>query len=276
VLAVLLIALLAAVLFALRRPGATLPATPLTSTESVSVAPGSQTSSVAPPAAVPVDPVQGAPTTGVAEPPPAPVDDAVTSKRASAANAAAGETSPRRSEKPRARDAAVLDTPNAPNSAAAGAPPPEADAAGTLPPVETPSSSPAAASAPVQIFDGLKLLVLDGKDAREEDARLHFADGRMILTAVGKTLIASFPFQDVTSLSYSRSRRPRWRNADGTDGRVDISGGLFGFLRPDRSWFVIQTRTRTFIIRAENAQIASLRRASAALTGVAVHDFTER
>jgi serine/threonine-protein kinase len=275
VLSVLLVALVAVVLFAIRRPGATPPAAPPPSSDSVGAAPGSQPSFVPPPAA-PVSPMHVAPAAGGAGPSqPARADEPVTAKRSATAGTVAADTAPRGDGKSRGKAAAVSEEGGGPAPPAADTPAPHADTPGQLSSAEA-SPAPAAVVAPVQIFDGLKLLVTDGKDATEEDARLHFADGRLILTAVGKTLVASFPLEDVASLSYSRSRRPRWRNADGTDGRLDISGGLFGFLKPDRNWFVIQTRTQTFIIRVENAQVASLRQTSARLTGMAVYDFTDR
>lgn len=125
-------------------------------------------------------------------------------------------------------------------------------------------------SLPPITFDKLKLLVLDGSKSRELDARIHLADGRIILIAVGDRLVASFPFEDVLTLSASRSRQPRWRNANGTDGAADLSRGAFGFLKSDRSWFAMQTKTNTFVVRANNDQIEPLMRAAADRTGVAV------
>jgi serine/threonine-protein kinase len=119
-------------------------------------------------------------------------------------------------------------------------------------------------------FDRLKLLVLDGSRSREQDARIQFADGRIIIIAVGQRLVASLPYEDVLTLSSSRSRQPRWRNANGTDSSADLPGGAFGFLKSDRTWIAIQTRDHTYVLRSARDDIAPLARTAAERTGLGV------
>jgi serine/threonine protein kinase len=127
---------------------------------------------------------------------------------------------------------------------------------------------------PPMTFDKLKLLVLDGSRSREQDARIHLAEGRILIIAVGERLIASLPYDQVLTLSSSRSRRPRWRNADGTESGADVGGGAFGFLKSDRTWMAIQTREHTYVVRAAGDDIDPLARAASDRTGLPVVKVT--
>ena len=151
--------------------------------------------------------------------------------------------------------------------------------ASAVPAANTPASVPAPPAAdrraaaralPPLTFDSLKLLVLDGSRSREQDAKIHLADGRIIIIAVGERLVASLPYEDVLTLSSSRSRRPRWRNADGSESGADLGGGAFGFLKSDRTWMAIQTRDHTYVVRAARDDIEPLARAASDRTGLAV------
>ena len=128
----------------------------------------------------------------------------------------------------------------------------------------------AAASLPAMSFDNLKLLVVDGKRSREQDAIVHLSDGRIIIIAVGERMVASLPYADVLTLSSSRSRQPRWRNANGTDSNSDLGGGAFGFLKSDRTWLAIQTKDHTYVVRSARDEIAPLARATSERTGLPV------
>ena len=116
----------------------------------------------------------------------------------------------------------------------------------------------------------MKLLVIDGNRSREQDARVHLADGRILIIAVGDRLVASIPFSDVVTLSTSHSKQPRWRNVDGTEGTADLKGGAFGFLKSDRTWMAIQTHDHTYVLRAERDDVGPLASAASERTGLAV------
>jgi hypothetical protein len=134
--------------------------------------------------------------------------------------------------------------------------------------------SDAATALPPITFERLKLLVLDGTRSREQDAIVHLSDGRIIIVAVGDRLVANFPYKDALTLSTTRSRQPRWRNADGTESGADLPGGAFGFLKSDRTWFAIQTRTNTYVLRADRDQIDPLMRAASDRTGLQIVRMT--
>jgi hypothetical protein len=126
------------------------------------------------------------------------------------------------------------------------------------------------ASLPALSFENLKLLVVDGKRSREQDAIVHLSDGRIIIIAVGERLVATLPYADVLTLSSSRSRQPRWRNANGTESGSDLGGGAFGFLKSDRTWLAIQTKDHTYVVRSARDEIAPLARAASERTGLPV------
>ncbi len=152
-------------------------------------------------------------------------------------------------------------------------PAPATTSTGTAAPPAVDRRAAARALPPVS-FDGLKLLVLDGSRSREQDAKVHLADGRILIIAVGERLVASLPYEEVLTLSSSRSRRPRWRNADGTESGADLGGGAFGFLKADRTWIAIQTRQHTYVLRAERDDIEPLARATSDRTGLSVVKVT--
>jgi serine/threonine protein kinase len=154
-------------------------------------------------------------------------------------------------------------------------------------PAEPAASTPASAANPSSAdrravaralppvtFDSLKLLVMDGTRSREQDATIHLSGGRIIIIAVGERLLGSLPYEEVLTLSSSRSRRPRWRNADGTESGADLGGGAFGFLKSDRTWLAIQTRDHTYVVRAARDGIESLAHAASDRTGLPVVKVT--
>jgi hypothetical protein len=80
----------------------------------------------------------------------------------------------------------------------------------------------------------------------------------------------------VITLSSSRSRQPRWRNANGSEGGADLRGGAFGFLKSERTWMAIQTRDHTYVVRADRDDIAPLARAASERTGRAVETIAAK
>jgi serine/threonine-protein kinase len=242
--AVLLIALLAAVVIVARRPLGIPTADQIAARlapfgeRHAAPAPAPPTDAKPPVAPQPAPTTQSVPSQAV---PPQPRADSVPQKTPSA-----GQTRP-----PLASQ----------GSAAAKTAPPAAGG-----PVAPATPLPAAAL-PTLSFDHLKLLMIDGSRSREQDAKIHLADGRILIIAVGDRLVASIPYGDVMTLSSSRSRQPRWRNANGTDSTADLGGGAFGFLKTDRTWVAIQTRDHTYVVRADRDDIGPLARAASERTG---------
>jgi hypothetical protein len=69
---------------------------------------------------------------------------------------------------------------------------------------------------------------------------------------------------------YSRSRQPKWKDADGkeVESRVDL--GRLGFFRGDRNWLIVLTRSEPLIIRIEDSDLKTVLPAFTEHTGVAV------
>jgi len=255
--ALLLVALLAAVVIIARRP--------------LGIAAADQLAARLAPAVEhvvgPAAPPQPAPQP--AAPPPAPpqtVQPASTDPTAKSAGATQNRlpsiSQPPAASKPIANTkvpAAAVASPVATGSPSASAP---------ATPVVAPP--PDKAALPPASFDHLKLLVLEGSRSREQDAKVHLADGRIIIIAVGERLVASLPYADVLTLSTSRSRQPRWRNANGTESGADLGGGAFSFLKSDRTWLAIQTHDHTYVVRAARDDIQPLAHAAAERTGLTV------
>ncbi len=105
----------------------------------------------------------------------------------------------------------------------------------------------AAADAPA-VFKAVRAFVVNGKNVDEPEAALHFGGGRVRLTdPLGQTTLATLPYADITSASYSRGKNPRWYpTLAGPSANVDMPGGLF---RPDRHWLVLQSRAGYLIVR---------------------------
>ena len=273
VIVLLLIALLAAVVIVARRPlgipVADQIASRLTTSPERTPAPAPAPAPAPPPTAVPAPASATAPGSAAAPAPsPASVPQPPATRPFETPVPAAQNRTPSTAAAPAASTStAKPGTSRPPSPASTPAP---AGTAGA-----SPADRRAAARAlPPLSFDSLKLLVVDGSRSREQDAKVHFADGRIIIIATGERLVASLPYENVLTLSSSRSRQPRWRNADGTESGADLGGGAFGFLKSDRTWMAIQTRDHTYVVRAVRDDIDALGRAAADRTGLPVVKVT--
>jgi serine/threonine protein kinase len=138
-------------------------------------------------------------------------------------------------------------------------------------PESTPPSAPAAAASPV-IFDDVRVLVTDpGNKGREREVVLQFGDGRIsVLERANGPSIASVPYKGVLGAFYSRSKQPKWKDAEGNvvESKVDL--GRLGFFRGDRNWLILLTRSEPLIIRVEDADLKTVLPAFTEHTGVAI------
>jgi hypothetical protein len=126
------------------------------------------------------------------------------------------------------------------------------------------------ATLPPVTFDNVKLLVVDGDRSREQDAKVRLADGRILLYGPDTRVLASMSYDSVRGLSFARSRQPRWRNPDGTDGDIKLSGGPLGFMKSDRNWLAIATRDAVYVIRVDDGSLSRLIHATTQRTGAPV------
>jgi serine/threonine-protein kinase len=148
----------------------------------------------------------------------------------------------------------------------AGTPPPAPAATPPAPPSAVLPPAPAD-TLPAVAFDKLKLLVVDGDKAREADASLRFADGKVSIFGSSDKLVGSFPYRSVRTVTSSRSKQPRWRDANGTVAEAKLSGGAFGFLKGDRNWIGFVTGTTAYVLRVEDGDLQKLTQTVVQRTG---------
>jgi hypothetical protein len=186
-----------------------------------------------------------------------------------AATAGAGSARPAASSMP---------PPSAPRTAApaslpaAGAADPAAAKAarGTGPAVPPPPVK--AAAAPPILFNDVRVLVTDpGNKGRERQAVLQFADGRVSLVdRDGGGTIASLAYAEVQGAFYSRSKQPKWRDANGKEVESKVDLGRLGFFRGDRNWLILLNAGEPLIIRLEDSNIQKILPAVQERTGVEI------
>ena len=188
---------------------------------------------------------------------------------AAAANAPAATTagSPA-TAKPAGRAALPTDGSLAPGAAvvpggrgARGAVPPPV--AGEVPdappsPPPPPEPPPAPANAPVS-FNDIKLLVKNGDRTREQTGVLSLADGHLtVLDRVGGTALVSLPYSALTGAAYSRSKQPKWKDAEGKDVEAKVDLGKLGFLRSERNWVILFSHGEPTFIRIEDSSLRAV------------------
>ena len=143
----------------------------------------------------------------------------------------------------------------------------KADAPDTASAPAVPSPAPVM---PAVRFDKLKLLVVDGDKTHEEDAELQFAEGRIVIYAPDKRVVAAMPYESVHVSSVSRSRQPRWRQPSGALVEAKIGGGPLGFIKSDRTWIGIATQTTAYVFRVDDSRSEQLSATITQRTGIPV------
>jgi hypothetical protein len=134
-----------------------------------------------------------------------------------------------------------------------------------------PATPPPATAAPV-VFDDVRVLVTDeGNKGRERDAVLQFGDARIsVLERADGPSIASIPYKTVLGAFYSRSKQPKWKDADGKEVESKVDLGRLGFLRGERNWLILLTKSEPVIIRIEDSDLKTVLPAFTEQTGIAI------
>jgi len=189
-----------------------------------------------------------------------------------AATAGAGAPVPAGGDAAVRRDAR---TPVVPADAATGNSPrtdrpPAAPAAAS--PATTAPPSPATASASPLVFDDVRVLVTDADNkGRERDAVLQFGGGRIsVLEGVEGPAIAAVPYNAVVGAFYSRSKQPKWKDAEGNEVESKVDLGRLGFFRGERNWLILLTKADPVIIRVEDSDLRTVLPAFTEHTGIAI------
>ncbi len=110
------------------------------------------------------------------------------------------------------------------------------------------------------MFDDVRLLVTDtGDKGRERDAVLTFGESRIsLLENAGGPPIASLPYKAVTGAFYSRSKRPKWKDAEGKEVESKVDLGRLGFFRGERNWLILTTASQPVVLRFDNDQMNAI------------------
>ena len=138
--------------------------------------------------------------------------------------------------------------------------------AATPPP---PAASAAAAS--TVTFNQVRLLVADAGRAREREGVLQLGGGQVaVLASAGGAPIMSIPTTALSAVFYARGKQPKWRDASGQEvvSRIDL--GPMGFLRGERNWIILLTRTDPVILRIEDAALRTVLPALQEKTGLTI------
>ena len=174
-----------------------------------------------------------------------------------AATAGAGPTQPSGASTAAARDSGT------------GTTRPDKAAIKAAPPVPAEKEAPAV---PRVAFDDVRVLVTDSRNkGREREAVLQFGDGRiMVLESVDGPSIASLPYKDLLAAYYSRSKQPKWKDAEGNEVESKVDLGRLGFFRGDRNWLIMLTRSEPLILRIDDSDLKTILPTLTEHTGVAV------
>ena len=214
-----------------------------------------------------------------AEPPPVPSSDAPPAPAAPAppgASAPPGSGATPTIKPGRGVDPTLPAVPGAPpgavNPGARGArgtvPPgsPEATVAAPAAPVTTPP--PPAATAPVT-FPDVHVIVKSGDKARELGGVLALGDGHItVLDRPGGNALVSLPYSSLTDVAYSRSKQPKWKDADGKEVEAKVDLGKLGFLKSDRNWLILFSHGEPTFLRVEDDSVRPVRDALESHAGV--------
>jgi eukaryotic-like serine/threonine-protein kinase len=159
------------------------------------------------------------------------------------------------------------------------APPPSSSDARAEPGAADPAAAktapltplPATAASPV-VFDDVRVLVTDeGNKGRERDAVLQLGNARIsVLERADGPSIASIPYKTVLGAFYSRSKQPKWKDADGKEVESKVDLGRLGFLRGERNWLILLTKSEPVIIRIEDSDLKTVLPAFTEQTGIVI------
>jgi len=161
----------------------------------------------------------------------------------------------------------------APAAAAAAMPAPAGGRARaeSSPPSDTahPGREPAPILPPVT-FAPVRLVVLAGTRASERETSLSLTGDTLALTGRdGSGAIKSVPYSSVIAIFYSRSREPQWIGPTGLVlPIVKLDGGMFGFMKGDRDWVSVRTKSEFVMLRPEGSFVARVIEAIEARTGL--------
>lgn len=124
-------------------------------------------------------------------------------------------------------------------------------------------------------FDA-RALIDEGERQRERDAQVLLADGKVTVTTDSRDVLHSVPYGGVVSVSYSRGRDPLWNSPDGPAPVARMGGGALGFIRGERHWIALRTRSNFVVLRLQDSQVRQVLGALQERTGRTPERVAER
>jgi hypothetical protein len=180
----------------------------------------------------------------------------------------------------------AADVPAVPDASVAAGPKGAAGAAratGPLTPAGAPVARPggptvatAASSAPgpapvaetPETFTDVKLMVVKGRKADDQDVSARFADGQITLVPKkGGEALASMRYSAAVRATYSRSRDPKWDAATFSPPQNLDVGGM---LRTSKHWLVLQAQDAYLILRLDDSNFRRILETFTTRTSLAV------
>jgi hypothetical protein len=117
-------------------------------------------------------------------------------------------------------------------------------------------------------FPDVRILVVEGKKARDQEALLNFSGGQIaVVDRRAGTVIATLPYRNVVAATYVRARNPKW-NASLISPPADLDVG--GVLRTSKHYLTLQTKESYQILRLEDANVLRVLQTVEARTGVTI------
>lgn len=116
------------------------------------------------------------------------------------------------------------------------------------------------------------MLVPDGGNrARERQGVLQLGSGRLtIVDRAGGNPIAALPYDAIAGAFFSRSKQPKWKDANGQDVESRVDLGRLGFFRGERNWVIFLSNGEPLIIRLEDGDLKDVLPAIQEQTGIAI------
>ena len=139
------------------------------------------------------------------------------------------------------------------------------------------AATPPAANLPPQSFGDMKVLLADGDKTREMDALLSLeSDHFVVRNRDNGVVLRSVPYRSLAAATYSRSRRPRWKE-DGSAAAIPKSfGGSGFFLKTSKHWLSLQTTSDFLVLRLDDKNVGDVITSLEARTGSKVDRPADR
>jgi hypothetical protein len=209
-------------------------------------------------------------------PPPPATAGASTSKPSAAA---AGTATPAAAQSGRGQTPATAPATSATSTAPPPSQPTPADAAsrGAAASSAGGTASAGTTNSLAESFGDIKTLVADGTKSRELDALLLLEPERLVVrNRDNGSILQATPYQSIAAATYTRSKQPRWQEAESVAPIPKNFSGSGFFLKSSRHWLTLQSKTEFVILRLEDKNFRMVLASLEARTGLKVQQPVSR